>query len=176
MKPYPPESIEFCLQLYLKFNGQQFDRIEAEMQRRWPTWQKKNLLDYGNRQGWITRYGWKDALQAKLAASAKAGLTGAEALYLDIREQRESLSLKIKTATPKPDRDLIYQHRDYCRLEIEALAKLTEARNRLADFVIFWEALLEWLPTISRKAWRELVDVSDQVLEQANKLYGQKEN
>lgn len=32
-KSYPPEAVERCLSLYLRFNGQQHDRIEAEMRR-----------------------------------------------------------------------------------------------------------------------------------------------
>ena len=169
-KPYPPDAVEFCLSLYLKYNGEQFDRIQAEMRQRYPGWCKTNLFDYGGRHGWITKYNWEHALRLKLQATAQAALTSAETLYLDIKNQREALSLKItKGAATNFELGL---HRDYCKLEMEAMVKLQENRSRMQDFAVFWEYLLGVLNKIDKPAWRTLLGVSDDVLKFVQEEYG----
>lgn len=171
MKSYPQEAIDFCFQLYLRHHGQH-DVIELEMRKKYPKWSRSNLYDTKRRFGWVTRFGWEDALKAQIEIKMKASLTGDEALYHDIRSTRERYSKAIQSG--KADGKVPYLHRDYCQLEIDALARLKAARNRFADFSVFWEDLMRGLPNISRNAFRELVDCSDEILKWAEAEYGAK--
>lgn len=171
---YEEKAIRKAEGLYLKYNGQNFDAIEAEMRVEYPGWSRQNLFDRrdGDKEkvGWINKYGWQYALELKTQVSAKRQLSGAEALYLSIRTQRERVE-KIMESGP-PEKEDVWAHQKYCALEIDALAKLRDARNRLEDFSEFWETLLMWLAGISRHAHRELLIVAEQVTERAVKDYG----
>ncbi len=180
-RSYSNEAVEGCLRLYLRFNGQQHDRIENEMRKTWPGWSKQNLYTRGKegsqqKIGWIEKYGWEAALKQKLEnASKTTALTSAEQLVREIEEVRKRIKQKIDALGAGADRDLIYQHRDYCKLSIDALTKVEAARDTLGGFVSFWERLLDWLPLISEKAARELLRVADEVIEKAAAEYGETE-
>ena len=77
---YNEEAVEHCFRLYLRFNGQQHDRIEQEMRRAgWESWTKQNLYSRGDKVGWIDKFGWKKALEQKIESASKtAALTSAE--------------------------------------------------------------------------------------------------
>ena len=174
-KRYSEEAVQRCLELYLHFNGGHFDRIEAEMRKEWPGWSRSNLHDKGKgrnlRPGWVTLYNWKYALKMKLATSAEGASTSAEVLFLEIEMVRRRLGKELETKGARAPKDMVYQHRDYCKLSIDALARLEAARDNLAGFGKFWEQLLTWLPSISEKALRELLKSSEQVIERAKLEY-----
>src|SRR5437763_5061867 len=174
-RAYPPEATEDCFQLYLRYNGGQHDRIEQEMRRKWPMWSKQNLYTRGQganqKIGWIEKYGWERGLKLKLATNGEAAATSAEALYLEIESTRKRIKAALDAADVT-DRDLIYQHRDFCKLSVDALARLEAARDNLDGFVAFWERLLTWLPEISKEAALALLAVNDEILARAEREYG----
>lgn len=174
-RSYPPEAIEKCQTLYLRHNGQSHDRIEKEMRRTYPGWSKQNLYSRGDKIGWIEKYGWDQALKEKIAlASGNQAKTAEESLFIEIEQIRKRLHHKVHVEGCS-DRDVVYQHLAYCRLGIEALAKLKGAGNTFESFVAFWEWLLDLLPDISDRAARELLTVADEVLEKARSKYGEQE-
>lgn len=176
---YDNEAIQRCLELYLQFNGGQYDRIETEMRKEWPGWSKANLYSKGKgknrRAGWVEMYCWKDVLTLKIATSSEGATTSAELLFLEIEGMRRLLRAEIiakgSAVTRKENRDLVYQHEHYCKLSIDALARLAEARDNLAGFVKCWQDLLRWLPAISEKALRELLKVAEEVINRAKVEY-----
>jgi len=177
---YPSEAIEACLQLYLRFNGQQHDRIEVEMRRTWPGWSKQNLYSRGEKIGWIEKYGWEAALKQKLALSTEQGtLTADEQLIRDVEQVRQRVKAQLDAKGAKGegvDRDLVWQFRDLCKLIIEARTKLQARSDTLTAFVTFWERLLDWLPEIDARAASELLKVADAVLERAAAEYGEEQS
>jgi hypothetical protein len=179
-RTYPPEAIEDALRLYLKFNGQQHDLLEKEMRKKWPGWSKQNLHTRGSgrnqKLGWIDKYGWEEALRLHLQTRPAGLRTSAEQVFHEIEQIRKKLFDAIQTLGANASSDLIYQHRDYSKLFMEAETKLRGATSTLEDFVAMWERLLEWLPAISAQALRELLKVAEQVLEKAALEYGETEN
>lgn len=173
-KRYDIEAVTECEKLYLRFNGQQHDRIEHEMRRKWPGWSKQNLYSRGDKVGWIEKYGWESALKQKIAASSEQGaLSFDEQLIRDIDHVRQRVKAQLDALGTKVDRDLVYQFRDFCKLIIDARTKLQARSDTLGGFVAFWERLLDWLPDISEKAARELLSVAEQILERAAAEYGE---
>ncbi|MET0646392.1 MAG: hypothetical protein ABW208_07200 [Pyrinomonadaceae bacterium] len=177
-KKYTDEAVESCFKLYLRFHGQQHDKIEEEMRKAgWVGWSKQNLYTRGKdknlKVGWIERYGWEHALKLKLSTSDKAAGTSAEVLFLEIEATRKRIKETLD-AGGVLERDLVYQHRDFCKLSIDALARLEAARDNLSNFVAFWERLCAWLPEISPAATRELLAVAEEVLAKAQSEYGGK--
>ena len=174
---YNEEAVEHCFRLYLRFNGQQHDRIEQEMRRAgWESWTKQNLYSRGDKVGWIDKFGWKKALEQKIESASKtAALTSAEELVREIEEMRKRIKVAIEARGAGIDKDLVYQHARYCTLSIDAQLKLEATRDTLGGFVAFWERLLDWLPEMSERAARELLKVADQILERAAAEYGDKE-
>lgn len=177
-RPYSTEAIEECQRLYLRFNGQHHDRIERQMRRTWPGWSKQNLYTRGaganKKIGWIEKYGWEKSLKLHLASRPEGTLTSAEKVFNEIEEIRKKIYEQIKTVGPT-DRDLIYQHRDYSKLSIDALNKITGAGHTFENFVAMWERLLDWLPDIDDRAATALLKVADQVIEKASAEYGKQE-
>jgi hypothetical protein len=171
---YSDEAIEKCAQLFLKFHGQQHDRIEAEMRKTWPGWSKQNLKNRGKGKnekiGWIEKYGWEEALKVKLLTTGRQAATSAENLFLEIEGVRERLKAALD-AQGGTDRDLVYQHRDYCKLSIDAMARL-DAGDNLKAFVAMWEWLTVWLPEISLPVAQALFPISDAILERAKAQFG----
>lgn len=176
---YPQEAVEEAHRLYLLYNGQQHDRIEAEMRKVWPGWSKQNLYTRGTgpnqKIGWIEKYGWGQTLKEKIAqAQQSQARTSEEALFNEIEQIRKKLHHKIHVEGCT-DRDVIYQHLAYCRQSITALANLKGAGNTFESFVAFWEFLLDVLVDISDSAAHALLLVADEVLEKAREKYGEQE-
>jgi hypothetical protein len=169
-RTYNDEAIEKCAKLYLKFHGQQHERIEAEMRKVWPGWSKQNLYTRGKganlKVGWIEKFGWEEALRLKVATTARQVSTSAETLFLEIEGVRERLKAALD-AQGGTDRDLVYQHRDYCKLSIDAMARLDAGGDNLNSFVAMWERVMTWLPEISLSATHALLEVAEAVLERA---------
>jgi hypothetical protein len=178
---YPKEAVELCESLYLRFNGQQHDRIQAEMQKAgYGSWSKQNLYTRGKgpnqKIGWIEKYGWEKALTRKLElASERKAVSADEQLVRDIEEVQRRVRDQLKLTQPGSDRDLLYQFRDLSKLLIEARTKLEARRDTFGGFVQFWERLLDWLPEIDAPAARALLAVADSVLERAGSEYGETE-
>lgn len=170
-RKYDDEAVQRCFDLYLKFNGQQHERIEAEMRKVYPGWSVQNLYTRGKganlKIGWIEKYGWEGALTLKLATSGRGAATSAEKLFLEIEAARERIKTALDAQGAGTDRDLVYQHRDYCKLSIDALARLEAAGDNFDSFVAMWERLCAWLPELSPTATRELLAVSEEVLRKA---------
>jgi hypothetical protein len=179
-RKYDTEAVEHCLSLYLKFNGQQHDRIEQEMRKKWPGWSKQNLYTRGKgdnlKVGWVEKYGWERALREHVASLGDKTRTVADQTLHEINTIRKSLFEQIKSLGTKIDRDLVWQHCRYTKLALEAQAKLQGRGHTLDDFVAMWELLLEWLPDISPSAARELLAVADRVVEKAAAEYGDEED
>jgi len=179
---YDKAAVELCESLYLRFNGQQHDRIEAEMRRAgYASWSKQNLYTRGKgsnqKIGWIEKYGWEKALTRKLElASERKAVSADEQLVRDIEEVHRRLRDQLRATAAGTDRDLVYQFRDYSKLLIEARTKLEARRDTLGGFVEFWGRLLDWLPEIDAPAARALLTVADAVLERAASEYGETEN
>jgi len=179
-RSYPPEAVEDAQRLYLLFNGKQHDRIESEMRKKWPGWSKQNLITRGlgpdQKFGWIDKYGFDEALKIHLATRPEGLRTSAEQAFHEIEEIRKRLYEEIKKLGANASSDLVYQHRDYSKLFMEAETKLHGSTATLEDFVAMWERLLEWLPAISEAALGELLKIADKVLEKAALEYGETES
>jgi hypothetical protein len=176
---YSPEAVQRCLELYLQFNGGQHDRIEVEMRKEWPGWSKSNLYDKGKgknrKDGWISLYGWKHALEMRLAMSSEGAATSAELLFLEIETVRRRLAKEMAAKGAKADKDLVYQHRDYCKLSIDALARLEAARDNLAGFAKFWNDLLQ-APALPKVAMQVLVKYSEAIMGWARDKYANEQS
>jgi hypothetical protein len=186
-RKYSRQAIDDCWELFKKYNGGHFDLIETEMRAKgWVKWSRQNLISRGKdeqrKEGWPELYNWEEALRMHIASQPMAALNSAQVLVLEIDEVRKALMASLRT-TPnakqggKAYSDLIYQHRDYCKLSIEALQKVEAARDTLGGFVSFWERLLEMLSRLgAEKAERELLKVSEQVIEEAAKIFGEEQD
>ncbi len=173
-RSYDETAVDKCFRLYLRFNGQQHDRIEKEMQKEYPRWSKQNLYTRGDKIGWIEKNGWERAVKEKIAcANSNQAVTEEQALFSEIAQARKRLHEKILAGCV--DRDVVYQHLAYCRLAVSALAKLKGAGLTFDSFVAFWEQLLDWLPDMSPDAASALLSVADELLDRARKEYGEQE-
>lgn len=162
---YDQKTINRCFQLYLLNNGKNHERIAAEMRRDYPWFKVERIL------AWQTRYQWQAALKVKIEADKRAALTSADELVDEIETVRKKLYELIR-ADGSNDKDQIAQHIHYCRLSVEALSKVKEARDTLGAWLVFWEKLLEWLPDYSTHALDALLQVSTAMIERAAKEYG----
>ncbi len=178
---YGPDAIDFCFKLYLKYNGQHFERIEKEMHKAgWTGWKAQNLRDRGDhgkgtfKEGWVSKYGWERALEKHLAQKVAPSLDSAEALVREIEEVRKSLAEEIRLKGAKEtDKERLQLHRDYCNLSISALTKVEAARDTLGGWVNFFERLIEWGVDVDSKLGRLLVKFSDQLIARAEKEFGE---
>lgn len=176
---YDEQAIDKCLRLYLKYNGQQHDRIEQEMRKVYPGWKRSYLYTRGQganqKLGWVDKFGWERALELHLAQKPTATLNNAEKLVREIETVRGYLAVEIKAHGGKVDKERLQLHRDYCSLSIAALTKVEAARDTLGSFVSFWERLLDWMPDIDMKAARLLVKHSPSIIAKAEEEFGESE-
>ena len=174
---YDHEAIDKCLRLFLKFNGQQHQRIEQEMRKVYPGWQRSYLYTRGRgehlRLGWIEQYGWEKALAIHLAQKPTATLNNAEKLVREIEEVRSYLAVEIKSAGGNVEKERLQLHRDYCNLSIAALTKVEAARDTLAGWVSFWEKLLDWATDVDLDLARKLVKFSSEIIARAEQEFGE---
>ena len=176
---YGPDAIDYCFKLYLKYNGQHFERIEKEMHRAgWTGWKAQNLRDRQRgktlTEGWVSRFGWEKALQQHLAQKVAPTLDSAETLVREIEEVRKSLAEEIRLKGAKEtDKERLQLHRDYCNLSISALTKVEAARDTLGGWVNFFERLIEWCVDVDSKLGRLLVKHSDALIARAEKEFGE---
>jgi hypothetical protein len=179
MAPYGPEAIDYCFKLYLKYNGQQFGRIESEMQKAgWTGWKAQNLRSRGKgksrKAGWIETYGWEKALKEHLAQKVAPSLDSAQALVKEIETVRKGLAAEIDAkGVAQADKERLQLHRDYCNLSISALTKVEAARDTLSGWVNFFERLIEWGVDIDGKFGRLLIKHSEALIARAEKEFGE---
>ena len=178
---YDEQAIQTCLRLYLKYNGEQHQRIEQEMRKAgYAGWQRSYLYTRGvgknQKEGWIEKYHFEKALEIHLAQKPTAVLNSAQQLVNEIETIRKKLAVRIDSQGTNVDKELLQFHRDYSRLSIESLTKVEAARDTLGAWVVFWEKLLAWLPDIDIKAARHLVKLSDQIIAKAEEEFGESEN
>lgn len=177
---YGPKAIDYCLRLYLKYNGQQHKQIEREMQKAgWEGWSAANLYNKGRgkrqRLGWIEKYRWDHALEVHLAqkVTATATLNNAEKLVREVEHVRDLLYQEISAVGGKVEKERIQLHRDYCNLSIAALTKVEAARDTLGAWVNFWERLQEWAVDIDAKFGRYLIKHSEALIKRAEAEFGE---
>lgn len=162
---YDQQTINRCFQLYLLYNGKQHERIAAEMRRDYP-WFKAERIPV-----WEKKYTWDVALKVKIETDKRAALTSADELVDEIETVRKQLFELIRKDGSN-DKELRAQHIHYCRLSVEALTKVKEARDTLGAWLVFWEKLLEWLPDYSTHSLDALLQVSSAVIDRAAREYG----
>lgn len=170
-KRVAPECVEDAFSLYLKYNGERFDLIEKEMRLKgWTTFDRQILTNRGLgenfREGWIERYGWRNALERYLSAKSKTILTSGERLY----EEVETIRLKIFEQIERGgvnNRDLVWQHDKYSQRSAEILAQIENARNAEIDFARFFNWLLTVSIKISPNLARELCNAEEAIIKHA---------
>lgn len=178
-KQYAKEVVEKARSLYCKFGGKDFDAIEREMRKEYPTWRKQNLKARGkgsdSRLGWIDEYQFDKSLVEYAKTQIVAVTDDVQKLYLGIKKTRETLELKVAGEGATPTRDEIYAYRDFCKLEMEARGKLDLTKDNYESFVACFEKMLTWLPEIDEKAATAFLsnDVAEQILERARVEYGE---
>jgi hypothetical protein len=164
MPRYDSKAIDDCFQLYLQHNGGNAEAIQKGMRDAgYPNWSKSNISK------WAKEYNWKDALKLHIAMSAEGTATSAELLFLEIEKVRRRLANELQRKGSKADRDLIYQHRDYCKLSIDALARLEAARDNYAGFAKIWRDLME--APIPEAALRVLTKHTEEIIAWAREKY-----
>src|SRR5436190_18809965 len=177
---YDEQAIEKCFRLYLRFNGQQHQRIEQEMRKVYPGWQRSYLYTRGTGKnlkiGWIEKFGWEKALELHLVSKPTASLNNAQKLVREVEEVREKLFTKIKTeGAAQVGKDVLYLHRDYSKLSIEALTKVEAARDTLGGFVSFYERFIDWLTDIDQKLATGILKIEDLIIDRAEQEFGETE-
>jgi len=174
-KQYGQEAIEEARRLFCKYGGKNYDAIEREMQKKWPSWRKGLLPDKGKgkdaRLGWIARYGFDNSLEIHTKTLMTAVADDTQNLYLGIKTVRQKLQLKV--VGDSPTKDQLYQYRDYCNLEIAARKALDLTRDNLETFVSGFEKLMIWLADIDPELARGLAKNGDRLVEAAKAHYGE---
>lgn len=179
-KQYDQEAIEFCRQLYCKHGGKNFDAIETEMQARYPSWSKQNLIGRGKsgdaRLGWIDEHNFDKSLEEYLKTQVAAVTDDVQKRYLGIKGVCDRLEKKVENGNAS--RDDIYSYRDFCKLEMEYRLKLDLQKDSYESFAAGLENLLAWLPEIDEKAAAVFLsgDTVEQILARARAEYGKQEN
>lgn len=164
-RKYEQDAVEECKTLYLRYNGQQHDKIAEQMNRRWAGFKAERVA------AWAKKYQWDLLLTKKLEAELeRAGWTTAQKLYRDIEHIRALLKAQVE-AHGALDAEVVKLYRDYCALSINALARLEAERGGLETFIAVWEWLSKTVPEISPKAGRELVAISPEIYTRAQEFF-----
>lgn len=182
-KKYSQDAIEKARGLYIKYGGENFDAIQREMRKQYPSWTKANLVGreekaYRGRvarekHGWIDLYGFEKSLKLHLQELATTAKSDEQDLYLGIRAVRKELQTKV--AAGMATKDEVYSYRDFCKLEIDARKNLDLSQDNLETFVSGYEKLLIWLGELDAGAAKMLVKHGDRLAEMAKAHYGEAE-
>lgn len=171
-----PETIKDAFALYLKYNGGRFDLIEEEMHRiGWSGFSTKIFYDKGKgqnfRMGWISRFGWENALKLHLATAGLAAATSAESLLMENETIRKEAFAEIQTQGIRASKDIVWQHNTYTQNCIAILAKLEAARDNYGNFVFFLEHLVKAAPGISPDLAMAICDAEEALIDWAEKEF-----
>lgn len=161
---YDQRAINQCWQLYLQNNGQNHERIAAEMRREYPGFEARRVA------AWAEKYAWEEGLKQAVDFYKRQSLTSADTLTSEIEDIRIRLNEQIK-GLGCFDKEVYQLHRDYCRLSQEQMLKVQAPRDTFGSFVGFWERLLAWLPDYSPHAAEALLQVAEPVLKRAAEEY-----
>lgn len=175
-RKHHPDEIKDAFSLYLKYNGERFDLMEQEMHRLgWTGFRKQLLFNRGRgdnyRDGWITKYGWENALKVHLANAATVAATSAESLLAENESIRKSAFIEIQAQGVRASKDLIYQHNLYTQNCIKILDKLEAARDNYGNFVFFLKHLVNAATKISPALAKEIVDAEEALIEWAEREF-----
>ena len=169
---YSADAIDYCKRLWLRSHGRNVSLIEKKMHAAGYTGWRQKIL-YGA-DGWIAKYGFREALEDYLKQTATPALDSAQELVREIAEIRRDLGKAIKAVgAASVDKEKLQLHRDYCNLEIAGLTKVEAARDSLSGWVGFFERLLEWAPDVDVKLARSLVKHSDALIARAEAEFGE---
>jgi hypothetical protein len=177
--PYPPEAIEFCERLFLKYGGRHYERIEQEMHRAGWAGFHRNLINGKRRTGkadtlgWKELYSWEKKLAIHLANKPTASLNNAQQLVQEVETVRKQLYSKVTAQGANVDKETLQLHRDYCGLSISALTKVEAAKDTLGAWVIFLEKLLDWAPDIDIKLAKLLARFAPAIIARAEEEFGE---
>lgn len=178
-RSHPQAAIDDALELYLLYGGKRFDQIEKEMRKRGWVWSKQCLIDRGDKDGWVTKYGWEDLLKQKRTLNLGKGAGAAEKLLLEVQTMREAVYTRLVAvqggAVTKDLKELEARHIRYCELTTTVMARLDTNVNNFESFVGAWELLMRILPDISTKALSALVEHDERILQQVREHYADEE-
>lgn len=168
--------IKDAFALYLKYNGERFDLLEDEMRRMgWATFRKQVLTNRGKdknfREGWIDKFGWKNALKLHLAATATASETSAESLLMENETIRKAAFIEIQAGGVRASKEIVWQHNTYTQNCIKILASLDAARDNYQNFVFFLQHLVAAAPGISPDLAKAICEAEDALLDWAEKKF-----
>lgn len=171
-----PAMIDDAFDLYLKYNGERFDLIDAEMAKKgWSGFKATlRLPNRGKgdnwREGWIDKFGWKRSLEIKIATAGMAAQTSAESLLFEVETVRKKIFHELSSkGVGAGQKDLIYQHDKYVSRSTEILGKLNDARDNYANAVFFLQWLTKRAPAIYRPLAEALCDCEDALLDALEK-------
>jgi len=174
-KRLAPECVEDAFHLYLKYNGERFDLIQKEMRLKgWTKFSKNCLSNRGIgdnfREGWIDKFGWKNALESYLSTKQKTILTSGEKLYNEVETIREKIFEQLQQKGVQ-NRDLVWQHDKYSQRSAEILEQIENARTTEKDFAQFLNWLINISIKISPNLARELCNAEDAIIKKAKEEY-----
>lgn len=177
-----PDEVKAAFELYLLYNGENFDEIEKEMHRRgWTEFKKAKLKSRGfgenRRAGWIEKFGWDNALKLRAATAGTVAVTSAESLLFEVESIRKKLFTEIEArGIARAGKDAIYQHDKYVNRSIEILAQLNDARDNFANFRFFLQHLIAAAPKMSTALATALIEAEDGLLDWAEANFATSDN
>ncbi len=177
-----PDQVKDAFDLYLKYNGERFDLIDEEMHvKGWLNFKAnttlknrgKNRDDAKNwREGWIDKFGWKTALELKIATAGTAAATSAESLLFEVETIRKKIFMELSVkGVGTGNKDLVYQHDKYVARTTDILAQLDKARDNYANFVFFLQHLLKAATKISPELASAICDAEEPLLDWAEREF-----
>jgi hypothetical protein len=169
------DQINAAHELFLKYNGESYDRIEREMRALgYRNFKKNQLVGRGEgrtfRKGWINLYGWQKTLEFKLAFRGTIAITSAESLLFEVEFLRKQLFHQIQGTTPV-DVELLKMHDRYAARSAQILSSLETARDNYGNFVFFLRHLLAAATNISPPLAKAICHAEDALLEWAEREF-----
>lgn len=174
-----PDQVKDAFDLYLKYNGERFDLIDADMHRLgWLNFKANTTLKNRGkdakqfREGWIDKFGWKTALELKIATAGTAAATSAESLLFEVESIRKKIFMELSVkGVGTGNKDLVYQHDKYVARTTDILAQLDKARDNYANFVFFLQHLLRAATKISPELASAICDAEEPLLDWAEREF-----
>ncbi len=169
--------INRAFELYLEFNGENFDEIEKQMRIEGWEFSAERFKSKGRRgtktfrQGWVEKYGWEKSLELYISMKGKAAVTSAESLLFEVEFIRKKIFNQIEENPTGATKDMYWQHNTYVGRTTEILDRLKSARDNYANFTFFMEHLLAISPKLSPNLAKELIKAEEPLIEWAEKTF-----